>query len=125
MVKLPSWPQEWNDQSADTPQENSRPGPDLNSGPERNLDGWQSPGWSLENSGLGFSSQPSRKSISAMGRDRMRRRPWPRKHLRMRKLLRLPIGPPGTIRFIFLTIWAAWRNPWAGSSTKKREEVWS
>jgi hypothetical protein len=54
MVNLPIWPQEWNDQSADTPQENPRPDPDVNTGPERILDGWQSPGWSLENSGLGF-----------------------------------------------------------------------
>jgi hypothetical protein len=58
MVKLPRWPQEWNDQSADTLREIPRPGPDLNTGPDRILDGWQSPSWNLESSGLSLVLHP-------------------------------------------------------------------
>ncbi|HKU65436.1 MAG TPA: hypothetical protein VJQ06_10285 [Rhizomicrobium sp.] len=57
MVKLPRTPSGWNDQSAAAPQE-TPPLSDLNNGPRGLLDGWQSPAWSLENSGLNLVLHP-------------------------------------------------------------------
>jgi hypothetical protein len=58
MVTLPRTPSGWNDQSTSAPQETSPPdfNPDNMSGGL--LDGWQSPAWSLENSGLGLVLRP-------------------------------------------------------------------
>ena len=56
MAKLPRIPPEWNDQPA--PQETPLPGPDLHNRSGGLLDGWQQPGWSLENSGLGLLLRP-------------------------------------------------------------------
>jgi len=58
MVKLPRPPQAWNDQPAATPQETPLSGPDIDSGSAGLLDGLQTPGWHLENSGLGFLFHP-------------------------------------------------------------------
>jgi len=58
MVKLPSWPQAWNDQSSIAPQETPNARPDLNDSSGGILDGWQPPEWNLENSGLGMLLHP-------------------------------------------------------------------
>jgi len=58
MAKLPNLPQAWNDQSAAAPQETPRSGPDLDNRPGGLLGGLQTPGWNLENSGLGLLLHP-------------------------------------------------------------------
>jgi hypothetical protein len=58
MVKLPSPPQAWADQPAALPQETRLSGPDLDDRSGGLLGGLQTPGWNLENSGLGFLLHP-------------------------------------------------------------------
>lgn len=58
MAKLPRAPSEWNDISAAASQETPSPNSDLNTGSGGLLDNWQSPDWSLENSGLGLLLHP-------------------------------------------------------------------
>ncbi|HKX64134.1 MAG TPA: hypothetical protein VJM78_02415 [Rhizomicrobium sp.] len=58
MVKLPRTPSAWNDQSAATPQEVPPSSSALEIRPGGLLDGWRSPAWSLENSGLSFVLHP-------------------------------------------------------------------
>ncbi|HKU54885.1 MAG TPA: hypothetical protein VJP60_05940 [Rhizomicrobium sp.] len=58
MVTLPRTPQAWNDQPAAAPQETPPPDSDLNNDSRGILDGWQSPAWSLENSGLNLVLHP-------------------------------------------------------------------
>ncbi|HKX64136.1 MAG TPA: pesticin C-terminus-like muramidase [Rhizomicrobium sp.] len=58
MVKLPRTPQAWNDQPAAAPQATPPLDSDLNNGSSGLLGGWQSPAWSLENSGLSFVLHP-------------------------------------------------------------------
>jgi len=57
MVTLPTPPQSWNDETPGT-QETQPPGPYLDNGSEGLLGGFQSPDWSLVNSGLGFLFHP-------------------------------------------------------------------
>jgi len=56
MVKLPNWPQEWNDQSSIMPQE--LPQADPGNGSGGIFGGWNPPEWSPENSGLGVLLHP-------------------------------------------------------------------
>lgn len=58
MVKLPRTPSGWNDQPAAAPRETPPLDSDLHNGPSGLLGGWQSPAWSLENSGLSLVLHP-------------------------------------------------------------------
>lgn len=58
MVKLPRTPSAWNDQSAAAPQETPPSSSALEIRPGGLLDGWRTPAWSLENSGLNFVLHP-------------------------------------------------------------------
>ncbi|HKU65439.1 MAG TPA: hypothetical protein VJQ06_10300 [Rhizomicrobium sp.] len=58
MVTLPRTPQAWDDQSAAAPQETPPPDSDLSNDSRGLLDGWRSPAWSLESSGLSFVLHP-------------------------------------------------------------------
>jgi hypothetical protein len=56
MAKMPSTPPGWNDD--ETSREAPRRDSDLGTRSGGLLDGWRSPAWSLENSGLGFLLHP-------------------------------------------------------------------
>jgi hypothetical protein len=56
MAMMPRTPPDWS--TNDTPQEAPRPDSDLGTRSGGLLDGWQSPAWSLENSGLGLLLHP-------------------------------------------------------------------
>ena len=58
MVKLPRTPSAWNDQPAAVPQETPSSTSALGIRPGGLLDGWRSPAWSLENSGLSLVLHP-------------------------------------------------------------------